>query len=319
VERFPFLREAALVQRLEAALAGQASTVDFPFYAVPSGRSGWNSDTCAPLRNTKGEIIGVIGVVRDITEQKLAEEQLVRLNEELEQRVRLRTLEYEEANRELESFSYSVSHDMRAPLRHIEGFTRIFMEDHGAEISPEGRKYLDRICSATKRMGEIIDALLKLSRISRRIICLEEVDLSGIAREIAADLTAAAPERPIEFIVEDGVTAHGDRQLFRVILDNLIGNAWKFTGKQEAARIEFGSETVQGVRAIFVRDNGAGFDAAYANKLFGVFQRLHRVDEYEGTGVGLATVQRLVHRLGGRIWAEGEVGRGAAFYFTIGM
>ncbi len=319
-ERFPFLEGAAVAERVAGVLAGNGpSAVDFPYSSRSGDRTGWVSDTCAPLRNTKGEIIGVIGTVRDITEQKRAEEELVRLNEELEQRVRQRTLEYEEANRELESFSYSVSHDMRAPLRHIEGFTRIFMEDHGTEISPEGRQYLDRICSSTRRMGEIIDALLKLSRISRRIICLEEVDLSGIAREIAADLRAASPEREVEFVVADGVAAHGDRQLFRVILDNLIGNAWKFTGKQEAARIEFGSESAEGVRAFFVRDNGAGFDAAYANKLLGVFQRLHRADEYEGTGVGLATVQRLVHRLGGRIWAEGEVGRGATFYFTIGV
>ncbi|TCJ18474.1 hypothetical protein E0L93_05645 [Rubrobacter taiwanensis] len=227
--------------------------------------------------------------------------------------------ELEEANRELESFSYTVSHDLRAPLRSINGFSSILQEDYAGRLDEEGRDYLRRVSAASQNMGRLIDALLDFSRLRNRKLRTERVDLSGIARSIADELARRRPERRVEFAIQPGVTARGDPDLLRVALENLLGNAFKFTGKQERARIEFGVEDAGGAPIYFVRDNGPGFDMAYADKLFGAFQRLHKTDEFEGTGIGLATVRRIVERHGGEIRGVGAVGRGAAFYFTLDL
>jgi hypothetical protein len=223
----------------------------------------------------------------------------------------------EAANKELETFSYSVSHDLRAPLRSIDGFSQALLEDYADQLDEEGKDNLQRVRAATQRMGELIDDMLNLSRVARKEICVETVDLSAMAQTIAAELRRSQPERQVELVIADGMVADGDSGLLKSALENLIGNAWKFTGKRSEAKIEFGITRRDGNTAYFVRDNGAGFDTAYADKLFGAFQRLHGHNEFSGTGVGLATVQRIIHRHGGQVWAEGEVDKGATFYFTL--
>jgi light-regulated signal transduction histidine kinase (bacteriophytochrome) len=225
--------------------------------------------------------------------------------------------ELQAINRELEAFSYSVSHDLRAPLRSMDGFSQILLEDYGDQIDEEGRDYLERVRAASQRMGHLIDDLLELSRVTRGPLRRASVDLSAVAAGVAEGLKASAPERRGRFVISEGLTARGDAKLLRVALENLLGNAWKFTSKEPEAIVEFGAFRREGKQVYYVRDNGAGFDAAYADKLFGAFQRLHGSDEFEGTGVGLATVARVIRRHGGEVWAEGEVGGGAAFYFTL--
>ena len=246
---------------------------------------------------------------------------LKRMREELEERARrLResSAQLEEAFRELEAFSYSVSHDLRAPLRSISGFSRALLEDCGERLDEVGRQHLARVLAATKRLEQLIDDLLRLSRVTRASLRREHVDLTGLAHEVVADLIQRAhAERAAEFVVHGGMTVNGDAPLLRLALENLIGNAVKFTGKREQPRIEFGRETQEGESTYFVRDNGAGFDMAYADKLFSPFQRLHRSSDFPGTGIGLATVQRIVQRHGGRIWAESALDVGSTFYFTL--
>jgi signal transduction histidine kinase len=221
------------------------------------------------------------------------------------------------SNRELEAFSYSVAHDLRAPLRGLNGFSQALVEDWSDKLDGEAKDYLERISSASARMGELIDALLALARVSRTELHREEVNLTRLAEAVVKQLRATQPDRVVEFVNQAEIIAHGDPALLRAVLENLIGNAWKFTGARPAARIAFGSADQAGRSVYFVRDNGAGFDMAYADKLFAAFQRLHGAREFPGTGIGLATVQRIVNRHGGRIWAEGEVDRGATFYFTL--
>jgi PAS domain S-box-containing protein len=257
------------------------------------------------------------GFIGDITQRVAAEEQVRALNQELEQRVVERTAQLEAANRELEAFSYSVSHDLRTPLRTVSGFSAVLMEDHAHELGPDAAHLLGRIRAGAERMGMLIDDLLGLARVSRAELSRQEVDLAAIARRVVASLQEREPERRVEVRIPDEALAVGDPRLLRVVLDNLIGNAWKFTGKEPNPVVEFGAASENGTRAFFVRDNGAGFDMAYASKLFGPFQRLHHADEFEGTGIGLATVQRIVRRHGGEIRAEGEVGAGATITFTI--
>ncbi|WP_238626011.1 sensor histidine kinase [Aggregatilinea lenta] len=221
------------------------------------------------------------------------------------------------ANRELEAFSYSVSHDLRAPLRALNGFSQALEEDYAGQLDGDGRMYLERIRASSQHMGQLIDDLIELSRLSRNEMRHEQVDLSTLARQIEAELREQDPGHEVEFEVEDGLVVTGDARLLRAMLSNLLGNAWKYTGHQAAPRVEFGATEYGGQQAFFVRDNGAGFDMAYADKLFGVFQRLHTSSEFPGNGIGLATVQRVVNRHGGRVWAEAAVNQGATFYFSL--
>lgn len=267
-----------------------------------------------PLRDKQGRLLGSVHVAHDITERKKAEERILSLNEQLKFKIR----ELSDANRELKAFSYSVSHDLRSPLRSIDGFSQEILEDYCDKLDENGVDRLRRIRAASQRMGLLIDGLLTLSRISRAELSYGPVNLSAVARDVSEVLKETRPGRDAEFVIAEGLLATGDERLLYAALQNLLDNAWKFTEKSGAARIEFGLAEVRGGPAYFVRDNGAGFDMAYSGKLFGLFQRLHGINEFEGTGIGLATVSRIIDRHGGRIWAEGEVGKGAVFYFTLG-
>jgi light-regulated signal transduction histidine kinase (bacteriophytochrome) len=236
---------------------------------------------------------------------------------QLEARVAERTAELTAVNHELEAFAYSVSHDLRAPLRSVDGFSQALLEDCADQLDAQGQDYLQRIRGASQRMGQLIDDLLHLSRLTRSEMHWERVDLSALAESIAAGLQASQVERQVTVDIAPGIVTRGDASLLQVVLENLIGNAWKFTAKQAQARIEFGAMQSDNEQVFWVRDDGVGFDMAYAEKLFGAFQRLHSVAEFEGSGIGLATVQRIVHRHGGRIWAEGEPGLGATFSFAL--
>jgi PAS domain S-box-containing protein len=248
----------------------------------------------------------VSSAIRDITDRKRAEQALARAKEAAET-----------ASRELEAFSYSVAHDLRTPLRGIDGFSQALLDEYSDKLDAEGKHYLHRVRASAQHMAQLIESLLTLARVAQGDIRREPVDLSELARITSERLKSAEPGRKVEFLIAKGLTDTGDPRLLGVGLENLLGNAWKFTRDQPAARIEFGCDRSDGTDVFFVRDNGAGFDMAFVSKLFGVFQRLHTTREFEGTGIGLATVQRIVHRHGGRIWAEGEVGRGATFYFTL--
>jgi light-regulated signal transduction histidine kinase (bacteriophytochrome) len=236
---------------------------------------------------------------------------------ELERQVANRTMQLDNANKELEAFSYSVSHDLRAPLRSIDGFSQVLLKEHSDKINEQGQNYLQRVRKASQRMAQLIDDMLNLSRVSRGELNIQQVNLSYIANEITNELKNSNPERVVEFTIQNEIIANGDESLLRIVLENLIGNAWKYTSKHPTACIEFGMFQKGKKTIYFVRDDGAGFDMKYAQKLFGAFQRLHDSNEFQGTGVGLATVQRIIHRHGGSVWAEGEVNKGATFYFTI--
>ena len=251
-------------------------------------------------------------------ERKAALDSLHALNASLEQRVQVRTLELEAANRELEAFAYSVSHDLRAPLRAIDGFSQALLEDYGDTFDKTARGYLQRVRTGTRNMNVLIDDLLRLSRISQAPLQPADVDLSAMAHEIAARLRQHAPGRSVRVEIAPGLRVQGDPGLLRILLDNLLDNAWKYTGRTDAAHIVFDTADEAGETVFRVRDNGVGFDMRLAGKLFGAFQRMHRQDEFEGHGIGLATVRRIVHRHGGQVWAHAEPGRGATFHFTLG-
>jgi signal transduction histidine kinase len=276
----------------------------------------------------KGRLEGTQRAVLNILEDFETEKYKVELiNQRLEKQMEERERVQQEmqsvnaalfaANKELEAFSYSVSHDLRAPLRAIDGFSHALLEDCADKLEDEDKSHLNRIRAATQRMGVLIDDLLNLARITRTEMHIQSLDLSAIVRTITTDLQKAQPERRIEFRIEDGLEAMADPGLIRIVLVNLLSNAWKFTSKRPSAVIAFGKESLNGSPAYFVRDDGAGFDPAHTNRLFGAFQRLHAASEFPGTGVGLATAQRIVHRYGGRIWAESALGQGATFYFTL--
>ncbi len=273
----------------------------------------WVIMNLIPLLTDEGDVWQLLLISQDITERKQAEERANSLNE----RLRRQAEQLAVANREMEAFSYSVSHDLRAPLRSIDGFSAALLEDFSDKLGEEGGDYLERIRAAAQRMGHLIDDLLNLSRASRAEMRQRTVDLSVIAKDILNDLRKMDPSREVETAVQEGITAEGDPDLLRQTLDNLLRNAWKFTSKTVHARIEFGAARENGHTVYFVRDNGAGFDMRYSDRLFIPFRRLHSEDEFPGTGIGLSIISRIVHRHGGEIWAEGAVGEGAAFFFTL--
>jgi PAS domain S-box-containing protein len=294
-----------------ALIAGLASAEPVaPFEGVRRRKNGSNVDvsvTVSPIRDARGELVGASLTARDISDWKRAEAEVLRAREAAE-----------EANRELEAFNYSVAHDLRAPLRGIDGFSQVLLEDYGSVLDAEGKRHLERVRAAAQHMARLIDSLLGLGRVSRATLGSESVDLSGLARASIQRLQESQPDRSVEFVLGEGLVDEGDSGLLGAVLENLLSNAWKFTQREPSARIEFGAIQEGGRPAYFVRDNGVGFDMAFASKLFGVFQRLHAQDEFEGTGIGLATVQRIVHRHGGRVWAESNPGGGACFHFTLG-
>jgi PAS domain S-box-containing protein len=295
--------EPAIVERLK-----RGERVE-PFETVRRQKDGHDIDvavTISPIHDSRGKVIGASKVARDISDRKRAEETVARAKEATEA-----------ANRELEAFSYSVAHDLRAPLRGIDGFSQALLEDYSAKLDEDGQRYLGRVRESAQHMAQLIESLLSLARITRSELQRERVDLSDLARTKAERLKASQPDRNVEFLIGKGLTAVGDGSLLDVMLENLLGNAWKFTRNQPKACIEFASTRQNGQAVFLVRDNGAGFDMAYASKLFGVFQRLHTSEEFEGTGIGLATVQRIIRRHDGRIWAEGKVASGATFFFTL--
>jgi PAS domain S-box-containing protein len=302
------------------ARVGRGENIEH-FETVRIGKNGKKIDvsvTVSRIVDRDNKIIGLSKIARDITERKRAEKEVHRLNAKLEQRVIERTAQLEAANKELESFSYSVSHDLRAPLRAIDGFSRAVQEDYAALLPEEGQRYLKTICEGAQRMGVLIDDLLAFSRLSRLPLTRGIVDTNELVRELVAEMTSPEANGHAEIVVADLPQSNADPALLRQVWINLLSNALKYTRRREGARIEIGAEQDNGVTTWFIRDNGTGFDMQYVDKLFGVFQRLHRTEDYEGTGVGLAIVQRIVERHGGRVWAEAVPDRGATFYFALG-
>ena len=268
--------------------------------------------------DSRGELALLIEAFNEMLAQiQERDADLQKARDELEQRVEERTTQLAAINKELEAFSYSVSHDLRAPLRSIDGFSQALLEDYADKLDDSGKDHLQRVRSATQRMSRLIDDLLNLSRLTRGTMRREKLDLTVMAKAIAEDLQKTDATRQVEFLIAEGLSAEGDLQLLRAVMENLIGNAWKYTSKHERARIEFSRGQNNGQAAYFVRDDGAGFDPRFADRLFGAFQRLHGATEFPGTGVGLATVQRIIRRHGGEVWAEAEVEKGATFYFTL--
>jgi light-regulated signal transduction histidine kinase (bacteriophytochrome) len=281
------------------------------------GSVRWVSSRSFPVRNEAGEVFRWTSIMEDITARKRAEDEVQRLNAELEQRVIERTAQLEAANKELEAFSYSVSHDLQAPLRAINGFSHLLIEDYGTALPQEAQAFLIRIQHNAKRMGNLINDLLAFSRIGRKALRVEDVDMDQLVQEVLDDFRADNELKQAEVIVEALPPCQADRSLFKQVWINLISNAIKYSSKVENPRIEIRHITQHQETVYVVKDNGVGFDMQYADKLFGVFQRLHRDDEYKGMGIGLAMVRRIIERHGGSVWAEAEVDKGATFYFTI--
>lgn len=284
---------------------------------MPDRSVRYVSDQAIVIRDDNGDATQMIGVNIDITERKHTEDLLKQVNSELEQRVLQRTADLAMAKHEIESFSYSVSHDLRAPLRAMDGYSQAVLEEYGDLLDEDGKFYLQRIRHATTRMSNLIDDLLTLSRLNRRTLSSSAVNLSEIAQEIIDELRGISPERTVDVDIMTGLLVHGDYHLLRILMENLIKNAWKFTAKQSSAKIEVGMTNDKKKQVLYIKDNGVGFDMTYVDKLFLPFQRLHSQDEFEGTGIGLATVRRVVQRHGGTVWAEGKVDEGTTIYFNL--
>lgn len=308
---------AAQLRANDLGVARAGQTVQYEETAEAAGQLRTFVSVKFPVEDNNGEHYAICGISTDITERKEAEEEVRRLNAGLETRVRERTAELEASTRELDTFAYSVSHDLRAPLRSLHGFSQALLEDYAEVLDEAGQGYLRRLQHNVQRMGRMIDDLLNLSRATRVELKRTAIDLSGLARDVLEELATTEPDRVVTTVVADGLTAHGDPSLVRLALQNLLANAWKFTGKRSDARIEVGRVQRGNEEVFFVRDNGAGFDMKYASKLFDAFQRLHPVSDFEGTGIGLATVARIVRRHGGNVSAEAEVDNGATFYFNL--
>ncbi|UQA58290.1 PAS domain-containing protein [Polyangium aurulentum] len=297
---------------------GEPFDIEVPF-TTARGNARWVRVISRPHIDADGQVIEVAGSCQDITERKEAEQAIRDLNAKLEQRVRERTAELEASMAELETFSYSVSHDLRAPLRGIDGFSKALLEDYGETLDDRARSYIDRVRNAASRMGRLIDDLLQLSRVTRKPVERTRVDLSALAASVGEELLATWPGREVELSIEPALAVRADPGLLRIALVNLLDNAFKFTSKHQKARIQVGAMPACGARpsGFFVRDDGAGFDMEYAGRLFTPFQRLHTTSEFEGTGIGLATVRRIMKKHGGEVWAEAAIERGATVYFTL--
>jgi PAS domain S-box-containing protein len=303
---------------MQQLLAGQSgSHRNQKRYILRNGDVVWVYQTMALVRQADGSPDYFISVIEDISERKAAEAAVLQLNAELERRVEARTAELQAANTELESFTYAVSHDLRAPLRAMNGFSAILTREYGGSMSGEGRHFLEQIRTGAQHMGELIDGLLALARSTRGEIRHDSVDLSALAERILAELARAEPDRKVAWEVEDGLVARGDARMLEAMMTNLLSNAWKYTTRTPRPRIRFFAEERDGHRCYCVADNGAGFDMSYAGRLFQPFQRLHRQDQFPGLGIGLATVKRIVERHGGKIQAQGKPGEGAVFYFNL--
>ena len=284
---------------------------------TPDGDQIWLETSKVPLTDQDDNIIGMLGTYHDITDRKRAEEELANYRDHLEELVAARTAELETVNKELATFSYSVSHDLRSPLRAIDGFSQALLDEYHDVLDADGQHYLERVRNAAQRMDSLIDDMLKLSRVTRSEFKRELVDLSALGREVMDELQKHEPQRKVEINIMPKISVKGDQSLLHIVLENLLGNAWKYTGETPLAHIEFGSETRDGETIYFVKDNGIGFDMKYANKLFMPFQRLHSTDKFPGTGIGLATVARIIERHNGRIWVEASPNEGASFLFTL--
>ena len=301
------------------ALRGESDTnAEFMLRRKDTGETWFGNYSFGPICDKQGAIVGAVVTARDITARKREEQEIKALNAELEQRVRSRTAALEAANKDLEAFAYSVAHDLRSPLRGIDGWSLALLEDFGHQLNPQARAHLDRVRAEAQHMGRLIDDLLQLARVGRVEMKRHFVDLTSLAQSIVTRLQAAHRDRRLEFVIAPGMSCGGDSALLDIVLTNLLDNAVKFTRPRAEARIEFGKTDCDSESAFFVRDNGVGFDMHHVDKLFGTFQRLHKTSEFPGTGIGLATVKRVIDRHGGRVWAEGQEGEGASFYFTVG-